>query len=47
MLNNRVGLEFPLAEQIRLVFADLIRPELIGAPVEVLRELLNGMEVSA
>ena len=47
MLDNGVGLEFPLAEQISLLFADVILPELIGAPVEVLRELLNGTEVSA
>jgi hypothetical protein len=30
MLNDGVGLELSLTEQIRLVLADMIRPELVG-----------------
>ena len=47
MLDNSVGLELPFAEQIGLVLADVIRPELVGRTVEVARELGNGSEIRA
>jgi len=34
-------------EQIRLVLADMIRPELVGRAVEVARILVDGPEISA
>ena len=46
MLDNGVGLELPFAEQIRLVLADVIRPELVRRTVEVARKLVNGPEIS-
>ena len=47
MLDNRVRLELSFAEQIGLVLADVIRPELVGRTVEVARELFNGSEIRA
>src|ERR1039457_4889277 len=47
MLNDRIGLELSLAEKIRLIVTNMIRPELVGRAVEVTRELLNGAEICA
>src|SRR5215470_4582433 len=47
MLDHRVGVELSFAEQIRLILADMIRPQLVGRTVEVSRELVNGLEISA
>jgi len=47
MLDNGVGVELPFTEQIRLILADVIRPELVGTTIEVARKLVNGPEISA
>ena len=47
MLDNGVGLKLSFAEQIRLVLADVIRPELVGRTVEVTRIFVDGPEISA
>ena len=47
VLDDGVGLKLPFAEQIRLVLADVIRPELVGTTIEVARKLVNGPEISA
>jgi len=47
MLDNGVGLKLSFAEQIRLVMADVVRPELVGRAVEVAREFFNGTKIRA
>ena len=47
MLDNRVGIELSFAEQIRLVLADVIRPELVRSAVEISREFVNGTQITA
>jgi hypothetical protein len=47
MLDNRVRVELPFPEQIRLILADVIRPQLVGRTVEVSRELVYGPEINA
>src|SRR5271166_1687849 len=39
--------EFPLAEQIRLILADVLRTELIRRTLEVTREIFDGLQVDA
>src|SRR5271169_1674442 len=39
--------EFPLAEQIGLVMADVLRTELVGRALEVTREIVYGLQVDA
>ena len=47
MLDNSIGLKLLSAEQIRLVLADVIRPELVGRTMEVARKIGNGSEIGA
>src|SRR3984885_4067502 len=47
MLDDGVGLKLSFAEQIRLVLADVIRPELIRRAVEVARILVDSPEISS
>ena len=47
MLDNGVGLELSFAEQIRLVLADVIWPELVRSAVEISREFVNGTQITA
>src|SRR5271169_3481552 len=39
--------EFPLAEQIGLVMADVLRTELVGRALEVTRGIVYGLQVDA
>ena len=39
--------EFPLAEQERLILAEVFWTELIGRPLEVTCEIFDGLEVDA
>ena len=47
VLDDGVGLKLSFAEQIRLVLANVIRPELVGRAVEVARILVDGPEISS
>jgi hypothetical protein len=47
MLDDGVGLEPSLAEQVCLVLADVIRAELVRRTIEVTRKLVNGSDISA
>jgi hypothetical protein len=47
VLDNGVGLKLSFAEQICLVLADVIRPELVGGTIEVARILVDGPEISS
>jgi hypothetical protein len=46
VLDDGVGLKLSFAEQIRMVLADVFRPELIRRAVEVARKLGNRPEIS-
>ena len=43
MLDHGVAVEFSFPEQIRLIPANVIRPQLVGRTVEVTRELVDDM----
>jgi hypothetical protein len=47
MLDDGVGLQLSFAEEIRLILADVIRPELVGRAVEVTGILFDRPEISA
>ena len=47
VLDDGVGLKLSFAEQIRLVLADVIRPELVGRAVEVADIFVDGPKISA
>jgi hypothetical protein len=47
MLDDGVGLQLSFVEEIRLILADVIRPELVGRAVEVMGILFDGPKISA
>lgn len=46
MLANRIGIQFPLGQQVCLVQADLVGPQLVRTTIEVVSEFLNDTQVA-